>query len=56
MVTLEYTHQIYIFPVPRGISTVLWMPKHAVSHLLLGMLFDNGRIIGTRGEWKIRSG
>lgn len=26
------------------------MPKHAINHFLLGMLFDNGKIIGTMGE------
>lgn len=40
------------FPVPRDISTVLKMPKHAISHFFLGMLFDNGGIIGTGGKRK----
>lgn len=53
MVTLKYAHQIKVFfPVLRDISTVLWMTKYAISHLLLGVLFDNGRIIGPGGRGK----
>lgn len=45
MVILKYAHQIKLFfPVPRDISAVLWMTKYVISHLLLGMIFDNGRI------------